>query len=633
MATTSEPLQGVVGHAEPYQQSRLMTWLTTVDAKRIGQMYMMSGALFFTVGGAEAFIIRLQLAHPNNTVVSAQVFNQLLTMHGLTMIFLAVMPLLIGFINAVLPLQIGARDVAFPRLNALSFWLFLFGGLMLYSSWFLGGAPDAGWFNYAPLSSAQFSPGYGIDLYDIGLQIAGIGTLMTAINFLVTIVNLRAPGMTFMRLPMFVWTVFVTMILILFAFPPLTVDLFLQTFDRLFGAQFFNVASQGNPLLWANVFWIFGHPEVYILILPAFGMISEVIPTFSRKPLFGYASMVLATLVIGFLSFMVWVHHMFTLGYGPFVNSIFALTSMLIAVPTGVKVFNWLATMWGGNIRFTTSMMYATGFLFCFVLGGMSGVMLAIAPADLQFNNSYFVVAHFHYVLIGGSLFAILAGLYYWFPKITGRLMNERLGKWNFWLVFIGFNVVFFPQHFLGLMGMPRRIYTYAPGLGFTFWNEVSTFGVFILAAGFVLLLINLLHSLRQGALAGNDPWDARGLEWSISSPAPEYNFARLPLIRGQDAFWLEKREGNGKMLPAPNAEEHHGPPGTVHMPKPTIMPMMVALCLVATGYGFMFHQLWLEILGLLTLFFSIHRSMFTPDPGEYLPIRPEDREEVELHG
>jgi cytochrome c oxidase subunit 1 len=629
MATTSERLSHAA-YGEQARPSWLVGWLSAVDHKKIAILYLTAGLFFFLVGGVEAFIMRLQLAAPDQHVVSAAAFNELFTMHGTTMIFLAVMPLLIGFVNAVVPLQIGARDVAFPRLNALSFWLFFVGGVLLNTSWFLGGAPNAGWFNYEPISGAHFNPGVGIDFYDIGLQIAGIGTLISAINFVVTIVNLRAPGLSFMRLPMFVWTTFVTMILILFAFPPLTVNLFLQTFDRLFGAQFFNAGTGASPLLWANLFWIFGHPEVYILILPAFGIISEVIPVFARKPLFGYASMVLATLAIGFLSFMVWVHHMFTLGYGPYVNAIFALTSMLIAVPTGVKVFNWLATLWGGRIRFTTAMLWAVGFLFCFTLGGMSGVMLAIAPADLQFNNSYFVVAHFHYVLIGGTLFALFAGAYYWFPKITGRMLNERLGKWNFWLVFIGFNVTFFPMHFLGILGMPRRIFTYAPGLGFTFWNQVATDGVFILAAGIVVFLVNLMQSLRRGEKAANDPWDARTLEWSIPSPAPAYNFAHIPVVRGYDAWWVEKYHGSGRMIPA--QEEHHGPPGMIHLPKPTLVPFTLAVTLMATGYGFIFRQLWLEVLGLVAVAFLLHRSMFERDPGEYVRIE-EAEQEVSVDG
>ncbi|MCL8207451.1 MAG: cytochrome c oxidase subunit I [Actinomycetia bacterium] len=625
MATLEQAGHGSVEPVRSDRRAWLWDWLSVVDHKRIGQVYILAGLFFLAVGGVEAFLMRLQLFRPDNHLVGAEAFNELFTMHGTTMIFLAAMPLLTGFINVVVPLQIGARDVAFPRLNALSLWLFVAGALLLNSSWFLGGAPNAGWFNYAPISNVAYNPGHAIDFYDIGLQITGISSMLTAINFLVTIINLRAPGMTFMRLPMFVWTTIVTMILILFAFPPLTVNLFLQTFDRLFGAQFFNAATGGSPLLWANLFWIFGHPEVYIVVLPAFGMISEVVPVFSRKPLFGYASMVLATLAIGFLSFMVWVHHMFTLGYGPWINATFALSSMLIAVPTGVKVFNWLATMWGGRIRFTVAMHWVVAFLVCFVIGGMSGVMLAMAPADLQFNNSYFVVAHFHYTLIGGVVFGIFAGLYYWYPKITGRLLDERLGKWSFWLVFLGFNTTFFPMHFLGMLGMPRRIFTYGAGLGFTLWNQVATAGVFVMAAGVVLLLVNLAVSYRRGALAGADPWDGRTLEWAVSSPPPPYNFARLPLVRGYDAYWTEKIHGDGRLLPAPEPAAAHAPPGTVHMPSPTLVPAVLALAVLMAGYGLIFHWLWLDLVGFGLLAAALHRSMFTPDPGVYVPIAEEE--------
>ena len=544
-------------------------------------------------------------------------------MHGTTMIFLAIMPLTSGFMNYLVPLMIGARDVAFPRLNALSFWLFLFGGLLLYSSWFLGGAPNAGWWNYVPISGIHYNPGHGIDFYDIGLQIAGLGTLIGGINFLVTIINMRAPGMTMMRLPLFVWSTFVTSVLIVFALPPLSVNLFLQTFDRLFGAQFFNVPAGGNPLLWTNLFWIFGHPEVYILILPVFGIISEVLPTFARKPIFGYTAMVMATFVIGFLAFTVWVHHMFTLGYGPVVNSIFGITSMLIAIPTGVKIFNWIATMWEGQLTLNTAVLWVLGFLVCFTIGGMSGVMLAVSPADLQYNNSYFVVAHFHYVLIGGSLFGLFAGLYYWFPKFTGKVLNERLGKWNFWLMFIGFNVTFFPFHILGLLGMPRRIFTYAPGLGLTFWNQVSTFGVFILTAGLLVFIANLFHTLSaRGTIATADPWDGRTLEWAIASPPPEYNFERIPLVRSRDPLWAEKMYGDGTMLAAEETG-HHAPEGMIHLPARTMMPAVMAFGLMIAGYGFIFHSIWFDIVGLIITFGSLLKSMFEVDKGTYVPIEP----------
>jgi len=609
---------------EPYEAGKgLWSWLNVVDHKRIAHLYFMASGLFFLTGGSEALLMRIQLFHPNNHFVSAETFNQLFTMHGTTMIFLAVMPLFIAFFNAVVPLMIGARDVAYPRLNALSFWLFLAGGLFLNSSWFLGGAPDAGWFSYAPISTSLYNPGLGIDFYAIGLQIAGIGTLATGVNFLVTILNMRAPGMSLMRLPLFVWTVLVTSVLVILAFPALTVNLFFLMFDRIIGTQFFAVASGGQPLLWANLFWVFGHPEVYILVLPTFGIISEVVSTFSRKPLFGYSTMVLATVSIGFLSFMVWVHHMFTLGYGPWVNSIFALTTMMIAVPTGVKIFNWLATMWGGHIRFSVPMMWVVSFLVTFTIGGMSGVMLAMAPADLQFNDSYFVVAHFHYVMIGGSLFGILAGLYYWFPKITGRMLNETVGKVSFWLVNIGFNVTFFPMHFLGLIGMPRRIYTYAPGLGFTTWNEVATTGAFILGTGFAILVANVIVSLASGPKAVADPWDARTLEWGLPSPVAPYNFSHIPLVRGRDPLWVEKTHGDGRIPAAPGVHEH-APDGTVHMPQPTALPLLMAACITALGYALLYRNLYVAIVAGAVAVYTMHRSMFSPDPGEYMRIAPE---------
>ena len=607
MAAISERLAGV--HHESRTYTGIWSWLATVDHKRIGIMYILSALFFMAFGGFEALVVRVQLWQPNNHVVSAETFNQLFTMHGVTMIFLVAMPILIGFINAIVPLQIGARDVAFPRMNALSLWLFVFGGLFLYSSFFFGSMPDAGWFNYVPLSGAKFSPGVGIDFYDIGLQISGIGTLMTAINFLVTILNMRAPGMRLLRMPLFTWSAMITMLLVLFAFPPITVNLILQMFDRLFGANFFNIAGGGNALLWQNLFWIFGHPEVYIVILPAFGIISEIIPVFAKKVLFGYESMAMALSVIAFLSFMVWTHHMFADGLGPVVNSIFAITSMLIAVPTGIKIFNWLATLWGGKIHFKTAMMYALSFIPLFVIGGVSGVMLAMAPADLQYNDSYFVVAHFHYVLFGGTLMGALAGLYYWFPKIWGRQLNETLGKINFWLVFIGFNVTFFPMHIVGLEGMPRRIATYSAGYGWTIWNQISTIGAFILLVGMLFLLYNLIITFARKPDAPADPWDGRSLEWATSSPAPEYNFAQTPLVRGRDPFWLEKREGSGQMQPAE-------PAGPIHMPSPSLAPIGIAFTLVLAGYGAVLHSAIIGGFFLLATFWQIGRALVAEDHG-----------------
>ncbi|WP_411553801.1 cytochrome c oxidase subunit I [Paenibacillus lautus] len=560
-----------------------MDWLTTVDHKKIGILYLIAGGFFFGIGGIEAILIRLQLIKPMNDLVSAQVFNELITMHGTTMIFLGVMPVIFALMNAVIPLQIGARDVAFPFLNSLGFWTFLFGGLLLNLSWIMGGAPDAGWTSYTPLSTNDYSSTHGVDFYTIGLQIAGLGTLIGGINFLATIITMRAPGMSFMRMPMFTWTAFITSAMILFAFPAITVGLVLLSFDRLLGANFFDVAAGGSPVLWQHIFWIFGHPEVYILILPAFGIISEVIPTFSRKRLFGYSSMVFATILIAFLGFMVWAHHMFTTGLGPVANALFSIATMLIAVPTGIKIFNWLFTMWGGQIRFTSANLFAIGFVPTFVMGGVTGVMLASAPADFQFHDTYFVVAHFHYVIVGGLVFGLFAGLHYWWPKMFGRMLNETLGKWTFWLFAIGFHMTFFVQHFLGLLGMQRRIVSYLPNQNFDELNFISTIGAILMGIGVLLFLANIAVTTRKPVGVAADPWeDGRTLEWSIPSPPPEYNFKQIPLVRGIDAYWKEKMAGNKEMTPSE-------PVGPIHMPSPSILPFVMSLGLFIAGLGFMF--------------------------------------------
>ncbi|MBM7659502.1 cytochrome c oxidase subunit 1 [Bacillus mesophilus] len=556
-------------------------YLTTVDHKKIAILYFIAGGFFFLVGGLEALFIRVQLAIPDNDFVSAGLYNEILTMHGTTMIFFAAMPLIFGFMNAVVPLQIGARDVAFPFLNSLGFWLFFFGGVFMNMSWFLGGAPDAGWTSYASL--AMESEGHGIDFYTLGLQISGAGTLIGGINFLVTIINMRAPGMTYMRMPLFTWSTFVTSALILFAFPALTVGLFLMMFDRLFGSNFFNEALGGNTIIWEHLFWIFGHPEVYILILPAFGIFSEIFATFSKKRLFGYSAMVFATVLIGFLGFMVWAHHMFTTGLGPIANAIFAVATMAIAVPTGVKIFNWLLTMWGGQIRFTVAMLYAVAFIPTFLLGGVTGVMLAAAAADYQYHDTYFVVAHFHYVIVGGVVFGLFAGLHYWWPKMFGTMLNETLGKITFWTFLIGFHLTFFIQHFLGLMGMPRRVFTYLPGQDLELGNLVSSIGAIGMAIGTLVLLYNVVITVAKGNKIGNDPWGTgRTLEWAISSPAPEYNFKQLPLVRGLDALWVEKMEGRTEMTPAE-------PLGDIHMPNGSILPFVMSVGLTIAAFGFMY--------------------------------------------
>lgn len=594
----------------------LWDYLTTVDHKKIAVLYLVAGGFFFVLGGIEAILIRVQLAVPNNDFLSADMFNQVMTMHGTTMIFFAAMPLLFALMNAVLPLQIGARDVAFPFVNALGFWMFFFGGIFLNLSWFLGGAPDAGWTSYASLSLA--SEGKRIDFYTLGIQISGFGTLMAGINFLVTIINMRTTGMTFMRMPMFTWTTFVASALILFAFPPLTISIFFLIFDRLFGSQFFNVEMGGNTIIWEHLFWIFGHPEVYILVLPAFGIFSEVISIFSRKRLFGYASMVFATVLIGFLGFMVWAHHMFTTGLGPFANAIFAVATMAIAVPTGIKIFNWLLTMWGGSIKLTTPMLYALGFIPSFVIGGVTGIMNAASMADYQYHDTYFVVGHFHYTILGGVVFAILAGLHLYWPKMFGTMLNETLGKITFWLFFIGFHLTFFVQHFLGLMGMPRRTYTFLEGQGLETGNMVSSIGAAFMAVGAIVLVINIIITSVKNQKVGNDPWeDGRTLEWSVSSPPPHYNFKQLPLVRGIDAYWIEKMEGRKEMTPAE-------PLGDIHMPNSSFIPFMISFGLFVAAFGAMYrpdYSWGLPVLvgGLVITFGSMLIRSLKDDHGHYI--------------
>jgi cytochrome c oxidase subunit 1 len=582
MATRVQPhAPPPVSHGE---KTGLWSWITTVDHKRIGILYGTTAFIFFLMGGIEALLIRIQLGSPENTFLSAERYNELFTMHGTTMIFLAIMPLSAMFFNFMIPLQIGARDVAFPRLNAFSYWVFLAGGLFINSSWLFGLAPDTGWFGYANLTSTQYSPGLNVDFWMIGLQVLGIASLAAAVNFFVTIVNLRAPGMKLMRMPMFVWMSFITQVLLLLAFPVITVALFLLMFDRFFGTHFFVPSGGGDPILWQHLFWIFGHPEVYILILPAFGIISEVLPVFSRKPLFGYAAMVFSGVFIAFLGFGVWAHHMFATGMGPIADAFFALSTMLIAIPTGVKIFNWMGTMWGGSLQFRTPMYFAIGFIAMFIIGGLSGVMHASPPADLQQTDTYFVVAHFHYVLFGGSIFGITAGAYYWWPKMFGRMLSESLGKLHFWLMLIGFNLTFFPMHFVGLNGMPRRTYTYPKGLGFETLNQIETAGSFLLAVAFVVFLVNIFQAWRKPRNAPADPWNGATLEWAIPSPPQEFNFAQIPVVHGRDALWEAKRERRGK-LPEPPRVSGQG----IHMPNPSFWPVVAAIGVLAVLLSLMF--------------------------------------------
>jgi len=603
-------------------------YITTVDHKKLAVMYLLAGTLFFAIAGFEALLMRIQLMQPNNDFVSAGFFNQLLTMHGTTMLFLAATPLLFAFMNMLVPLQIGARDVAFPFLNSLGFWLFFLGAVFLHLSFFMGGAPDAGWTSYASLS--LYSPGHGIDFYVLGLQISGAGTLISGLNFIVTIITMRAPGMTFMRMPLFTWTALVSSALILFAFPPLTIGLLMMLFDRMFGGNFFDHLMGGNTIIWEHLFWIFGHPEVYILVLPAFGLFSEIIPAFSRKRLFGYSSMVFATILIGFLGFMVWAHHMFTVGLGPTANAIFAVATMAIAVPTGMKVFNWILTIWGGSIKVTTPMLYALGFIPSFVAGGVTGVMQASAPLDYQLHDSYFIVAHFHYVIVGGIVTALFGSAHFYWPIFFDRMLNETLGKITFWVFFIGFHLTFFVQHFLGLMGMPRRVFTYREGQGWDQFNYISTIGALMMGVGVILMVINCLMSIK-GKPAGRDPWgDGRTLEWSIPQPIPFYNFRQTPLVRGLDPWWIEKQEGNKEITFAE-------PVGDIHMPNNSAIPFVISMGLFIAAFGALYNQdadkpwsIYVLIAGLAITFGAMIFRSVKDDHGFHL--HKEEILEIEEH-
>ncbi|MBE7539826.1 MAG: cytochrome c oxidase subunit I [Opitutaceae bacterium] len=580
----------------PTAKTGIVSWLTTVDHKRIGLLYGISALFFFLVGGAEALLIRLQLAVPNNTLLSAHTYNEMFTMHATTMIFLAVMPLSAAFFNYIMPLQIGARDVAFPRLNGFAYWLFLAGAIILNVGWFIkSGVPDVGWFGYAPLTSKAFSNTFATDistdLWVMGLQVLGVSSVIGSLNFIVTIFNLRAPGMTMMRLPVFTWMTLFTAFMIVLSFPAITIALVGLMMDRQFGANFFEVSSGGLPILWQHLFWVFGHPEVYILILPAMGIISEILPCFSRKPLFGYPIVVFSGAVIGTLGFGVWSHHMFTTGMGTVATAAFALATMTIAVPTGVKIFNWIGTIWGGQLHMRTPMMFALGFVWTFMIGGFSGVMHAAAPADAQQQDSYFVVAHFHYVLIGGSLFALLAGIHYWFPLIFGRKVSELWGKLSFWMIFIGFNVTFFPMHFLGLNGMPRRTFTYDGNMGWNSANLIATIGAIILGIGIAVYFSVMIYTYYRGQRVGRDPWQARTLEWALPNPPPEYNFAVIPTIHARDAYWYEKQhraEIATENAEHGRAEQAHG---GIHMPSQSWFPFFTAMSILAGSLFFADHN------------------------------------------
>jgi cytochrome c oxidase subunit 1 len=524
---------------------RVHEWIVTVDHKRLGILYIVYALLFLVIGGIEATIMRIQLIVPQNHFVSPQVFNRMFTMHGTTMIFFVAMPVMFGFANYLVPLMVGARDMAFPRLNAFSFWMSALGGIILYFS-FIGGsglygagsAPDMGWFAYAPLTARAFSPGHSTDYWIVGLLVAGIGSIGTAANIVTTILCMRCPGMTLGRMPLLGWLNLVMSAMVLIVISPLTAAQIMLLIDRYLGGHFFDTQAGGSAVIWMHFFWIFGHPEVYVLVIPAFAFVSEIVPVFSRKPIFGYSIMVAATLGIGFLSFGVWAHHMFTIGMTSYSNAFFAASTMAVGVPTGIKIFNWLGTMWGGKLIFKTPMLFCVAFLFQFLIAGLTGVMLAAAPFNWQLSASYFVVAHFHYVIVGGILFALFGAFYYWFPKMSGRMYDERLGKLHFWLFLIGFHLTFDFMHIPGVLGMPRRVYTYEPGRGWDVWNLIVTIGVLFQIVGVLVFVGNLVWSYFKGKLAGNDPWDAWTLEWSTTSPPPDYNYATIPVVRSRRPLW-----------------------------------------------------------------------------------------------
>jgi len=516
----------------PWYEGRFARWLVTTDHKQIGILYISTSLLFFVGGGILAMLMRGQLATPNEHFITRDGYNELFTLHGTVMVFLVVVPILAGFGNFLVPLMIGARDVAFPRLNAMSYWFFLFGGLTLFMSFFAsGGAAKCGWTCYAPLSETRYSPGHGVDLWILSLHLLTIASLAGAINFIATIHNMRTAGMTWMRLPLFVWTIEVYAVMLVFVLPALSAGLTMLLLDRHAGTHFFDPNHGGSAVLWQHVFWFFGHPEVYIMILPSMGIVSEIIPVFARKPIFGYKAVALSTVGIGFFSMLVWAHHMFAVGLPYWMQGFFMITSLAVAVPTGVKIFNWLATTYKGNISFDTPMLFALGFVAVFTIGGLTGIFLAAFPVDWQVTDTYFVVAHMHYVLFGGAIFGIFGGLHYWWPKMFGRLLNETLGKWTFWLMFIGTNVTFFPQHLLGLLGMPRRVYTYSQGGTWEVYNFMSTVGSFVMALGILVFFVNVIRTQRSGRRAGNDPWLANTLEWLAASPPAPQNFDSVPYV------------------------------------------------------------------------------------------------------
>lgn len=618
MAKVREPTQSTAERLEELwnEPKGLGSWIATVDHKRIGMRYLITALVLFVAGGIEALLIRIQLAQPNEHAISPELYNRLFTMHGVTMMFLFAVPVLSGFGNYLVPLMVGARDMAFPRLNAFGYWVFLGAAIFMYSSFLTGHVPDAGWFNYTPLSSAQFAPGPGIDFYALGLIFSTISVTGGAINFIVTILKMRAPGMSINRMPIFVWGELAMSLSVVFAFPPLTVACVMLELERRFGFHFFDAAHGGDPLLWQHLFWIFGHPMVYIIILPALGMVSSMFPAFIRRRLVGYTWIVLAEMATALIGFGVWSHHMFTTGLPQIAISFVSLSSFFITIPSGIQVFAWCASLVAGRPRLHTPMLYLLGFLFVFVVGGLTGTMVASIPFDQQVHDTYFVIAHFHYVMVGGLLFPLFGALYFWLPKMTGKKLAEPLGKWSFWVLFIGFNLAFFPMHIMGFLGQPRRTYTYAAGLGWTGPNLISTIGAGIMAVGILMTFWNWWHSRTHGEPAGNDPWGGDTLEWATTSPPPEYNFESIPTIRSLEPTWDQPdlRNGNqpaeagGRRLTSGHLTLSTSlldatPRALIPMPHANPAPFVATLGILAAFWGAVFGA-WL-LVGLGALLFA----------------------------
>ena len=601
MATIAERLEAMWG-----EKPGLATWITTVDHKRIGMKYLYTGLIFFIIGGVESLLLRAQLAQANLEVLDPETYNQIFSMHGTTMMFLFAIPTLSGFGNYLVPLMIGTRDMAFPRLNAFGYWVFLASGLFIHSSFLIGRAPNAGWFNYLPLADETFSPGLNIDFYLLGLLFLGISTTGGVINFIVTILKMRAPGMSINRMPIFVWGELAMSLATVFALPPLTVALGMLFLQRRFGFHFFDPAGGGDPILWQHLFWIFGHPLVYIIVLPALGIVSAIIPTFSRRPMVGYTYIVIAEMAIALIGFGVWTHHMFAIGLPQLSLAFISAASFMITIPSGTQIWAWLATMVSGRPVLKTPMLFVIGFIVVFVIGGFSGVMFAAVPFDQATTDSYFVVAHLHYVLVGGAVFPIFAALYYWLPKMTGRMLDERLGKLSFWTIFVGFNLTFGPMHISGLLGQPRRVYTYEPGVGWELHNLLSTIGAYLFAFGILVVAYNWFRSVRRGEAAGNDPWGSETLEWAMTSPPPEYDFEAIPVVTSKEPMWDQPELHGGKQgislagghLTLSTSMLDATPQAIVHMPHESPWPFALTVALMALFAGLLLDSLPLEVAG-----------------------------------